>query len=388
MKYNFDDIANLRGTDSSRYLNIKNDELNLTIADMDFKVLPEIIKALEERISIGAFPYSEVPEEFFTSFISYQKKRHNNIIKRSNLLFSTSVIASLDSILDVYTDKGDKVLMFMPIYNTFYSCLKNHDLEVVSCPFIEKGNEYQIDFSLLEELVKKNDIKILLLCNPHNPGGKIFSKDEIDRIIKIVKDNNILLISDEIHSGITDPDKEYYSLCNYFNDYKNIIILNSASKAFNLAGMQASILIISDEEIREKVKRQLYKNDVGEPNSFGCYASIKAWEYGLEYNKELRTYLKKNKDYLSSLSLEKKYSLKLIDGGSTYLLWFKVPLIFKDGDEFVKDFYNEEKIKVSPGSIYGIEGKNFIRINTATSFKNIKTLSAKLDNFLSKRVSK
>lgn len=152
--------------------------------------------------------------------------------------------------------------------------------------------------------------------------------------------------------------------------------------------MHASILIISNNEIREKIKRQLYKNDVGEPNAFGAYASIKAWQCGLDYNSELRTYLKKNKDYLSSFSFDKKYSLKLIDGGSTYLLWYKVPPIFKDGDEFAKEFYNEEKIRVSPGSLYGIEGKNFIRVNIATSFNNITTLAAKLDSFLSKRFKK
>ena len=386
MKYNFDEIAILRGTNSSRFLALKENELNLTIADMDFKILPEIEAILQERIAIGAYPYSEVPEHFFKSFISYQKARHNNNLFREQLLFSTSVIASLDSLLDVFLKKNDKMVMFTPIYNTFYSCLKNHELEILSCPFKEIKNEYQIDFGYLEKLFEENEIKLFLLCNPHNPAGKIFSKDEIDKIVSLCKEKNILLVSDEIHSDITDLNKEYYSLIHYFKDYKNIIVLNSASKAFNLAGMHSSIVIVDDKDIRDRLSSQLYKNDVGEPNFFGPYASLAAWSSGLEYNYQLREYIEENKKYLLSLSLEKKYSMKLIDGGATYLLWFKVPSQFKDGDEFASLFYLEEGIKVSPGSLYGGEGKNFIRVNIATNRENIKTFASRLIHFLDKRI--
>ncbi len=386
MKYNFDKIAHLKGTNSSRYLNAKENDLNLTIADMDFKTLPEVEAILHDRISIGAYPYSEVPEQFFNSFISYQKARHNNILCREQLLFSTSVIASLDSLLDIFLKKNEKMVMFTPIYNTFYSCLKNHDLEILSCPFKEIKNEYQIDFVLLEKLFNENDIKLFLLCNPHNPGGKIFSKDEIDKIVSLCKEKDILLVSDEIHSDITDLNKEYYSLIHYFKEYKNIIVLNSVSKAFNLAGMHSSIVIVDDKDIRDRLRSQLYKNDVGEPNFFGPYASIAAWSNGLEYNYQLRGYIEENKKYLLSLSLEKKYSLKLIDGGATYLLWFKVPPQFKDGDEFAYLFYLEEAIKVSPGSLYGCEGKDFIRVNIATNKENIKTFASRLIRFFDKRI--
>ncbi len=383
MKYNFDKIANLHKSNSSRYLNLKENELNLTIADMDFMVLPEVEEALLNRINIKAYPYSEVPEEFFTSFIEFQKKRHGNEIVRETLLFSTSVIASVDAVFDAFLKKGDKVIMFTPMYNAFYSCLNNRGLEIVSCPFLERGNEYQIDFPLLEKLIKENDIKLFLLANPHNPGGKIFSQKEVKKIVHLAKEKDLLLLSDEIHSDITDPDKEYYSLVHYFSDYKNIIVLNSASKSFNLAGMQSSIVIIDDISLRESIRKQLYKNDVGEPNFFGPYASAASWRNGLEYNKELREYLKGNKDYLSSLTFEKKYGFKLIDGGSTYLLWYKVPSYFLDGDEFTKLFYLEEGIKVAPGSIYGVEGKDFVRINIASNRENIKILGDKLDKFLS-----
>lgn len=386
MKYNFDKIAILKGTNSSRYLKANENELNLTIADMDFKTLPEVETILQERISVGAYPYSEVPEQFFNSFIAYQKARHKNNIFREQLLFSTSVIASLDSLLDIFLKKNEKMVMFTPIYNTFHSCLKNHELEIISCPFKEIKNEYQIDFALLEKLFDEYDIKLFLLCNPHNPGGKIFSKDEIDKIVTLCKDKDILLVSDEIHSDITDLDKEYYSLIHYFKDYKNIIVLNSASKAFNLAGMHSSIVIIDDKDIRDRLSSQLYKNDVGEPNFFGPYASIEAWSHGLEYNYELRRYIEENKKYLLSLSLEKKYSLKLIDGGATYLLWFKVPPQFKDGDEFAHLLYLEEGIKVSPGSLYGSEGKGFIRVNIATNKENIKTFASRLIHFLDKKI--
>ncbi len=387
MKYNFDITANLKGTNSSRFITLKEGELNLTVADMDFNVLPEIVTALKNRIDIRAYTYTDIDEEFFASFISYQKKRHNNIIYRTDLLFSTSVIASLDTILDSYTKEGDKAMMFTPIYNVFYSCLNNHHLKIISLPFIDNNNRYEINFPLLENVLSNENIKLFILCNPHNPGGYIYSRDELDKIVTLMKKYNVLLISDEIHSDISDIDKEYYSLINYFDIYHKIIVLNSASKAFNLAGMQSSLIIIHDEDIRNTIEKELYKNDVGEPNFFGPYASIAAWKYGLKYNEELRLYLKKNKDYLSSLDLDKKYGLILYDGGGTYLLWYKLPSFFKNDDEFVELFYKEEGIKVSPGSIYGKEGINFIRINIATSLSNIKLLGYKLDKFLAEKLN-
>ena len=384
MKYNFDDLANLRGTNSSRYIDLKEGELNLTVADMDFMVMPEILESIKNRINIKAYTYTDIDEEFFTSFISYQKKRHNNVIYRSDLLFSTSVIASLDTILDAYTKNNDKVMMFTPIYNVFYSCLSNHHLDIISIPFLEINNRYEIDFPLLENKLKQDDIKLFILCNPHNPSGKIYKKEELDKIIYLMKKYDILIVSDEIHSDIVDVDKQYYSLINYFDIYHKIIVLNSASKAFNLAGMQSSIVIIRDEIIRNRIEKELYKNDVGEPNFIGPYASIGAWKYGLDYNYELRLYLNNNKKYLSSLNLDKKYGLILIDGGATYLLWYKIPSSFSNSEQFATFFYQEEGIKVSPGSIYGKEGENFIRINIATSLANIKLLGFKLDRFLDK----
>ncbi len=383
MKYNFDDLADLRNNSFSRYSEVTSGQLSMSIADMDFKVLPEIREALKKRIDIGAFGYLDVPEGFYCAFIDWERKRHNIEVSREWLLFSTSVIASIDCIFSRFSKPNDGIVMFTPIYNTFYSCIHNHDLKLFPCPFMEKSNNYEINFSLLEKILSKNDIKIFLLANPHNPGGKIFTKEEINKIVMLAKKYNVLLISDEIHSDIIISDTDYTSLIDSFNEYKNIIVLNSASKSFNLAGMQASIVIVKDLNLRTSLSKELYKNDVGEPNCLGVFASSTAWTHGLEWNKQLCYYLKQNLDIINSYNFA-KFGLYLISGGATYLLWFKVPSNFKDGEHFQKSFFKEESILISSGFIFGKEGINHIRINIASSKKNIIRLCESLERFLAK----
>lgn len=383
MKYNFDDIANLYNSSSSRYDGLKKDELALSIADMDFKVLPEIADCLRNRISVEAYPYVDVPEEFYDSFINYSFKRHNLKIKRDWLIFSTSVIASLDNIFSSFLNESDSIALFSPIYNTFYSCINNHKLNLVEIPFILNKDKYEIDFLALNKTFESNKIKLFLLCNPHNPGGKIFSYDEVKKIVDLAKQYNVIVLSDEIHCDISDPDKEYCSLLNFINQFDNLIVLNSASKSFNLAGLQTSVVICPNSSLKERIKKELYKNDVGEPNFFGPYASLSAWKYGLEWNKELRMYLYQNKQYLNSLNLA-QYGVTIVDGGATYLLWLKLPERFKSSNEFVKDLYLKKGIKVCPGIIYGKDGEGFIRINIATSLKNVVTFANRFIDYIKK----
>lgn len=384
MKYNFNEIAALRNKSFSRYADVGKEELSMSIADMDFKVLPEIIDVLNERINIGSFGYLDVPEDFYYAFMHWEKVRHNIELSREWLIFSTSVIASIDCIFSKFSKPGDGVIMFTPIYNTFYSCIRNHQLNLLSCPFVKKSFEYQIDFSLFEALLEEEDIKFLLLANPHNPGGKIFTIGEINKIVMLAKKHNVLIISDEIHSDIILSNTEYTSLINWFDEYENIIVLNSASKSFNLAGTQSSIAIVKDFALRRDLANELYKRDVGEPNCFGVFASIAAWQYGLKWNQELCAYLKENKEIIASYNLD-KLGLHLIKGEATYLLWFKIPSRFKDGEAFQKRFYKQEGILISPGNIFGEEGKNYIRINIATSKKNIIRLCESLNRFLTKK---
>lgn len=383
MKYNFDDIANLYNSSSSRYDGLKKDELALSIADMDFKVLPEIADCLRNRISIEAYPYVDVPEEFYDSFINYSFKRHNLKIKRDWLIFSTSVIASLDNIFSLFLNESDSIALFSPIYNTFYSCINNHKLNLAEIPFILNKDKYEIDFLALNKTFESNKIKLFLLCNPHNPGGKIFSYDEVKKIVDLAKQYNVIVLSDEIHCDISDPDKEYCSLLNFINQFDNLIVLNSASKSFNLAGLQTSVVICPNSSLKERIKKELYKNDVGEPNFFGPYASLSAWKYGLEWNKELRMYLYQNKQYLNSLNLA-QYGVTIVDGGATYLLWLKLPERFKSSNEFIKDLYLKKGIKVCPGIIYGKDGEGFIRINIATSLKNVVTFANRFIDYIKK----
>ena len=267
-KYNFDTSINRKATSSYRW-NVKENELPLDIADMDFEVLPLIKEAIKKRSDQDCYGYTFVPESYFEAYIYWWKTRHQVELKKEWFIFSNSVVGSIDSIFKTLFEKDDQVVMFTPIYNVFFNCISNNNLILKECELILKDNDYQIDWNKLECLLKEPQTKAFLFCNPHNPVGRKFSKEEIERIVNLCKQYDVYLISDEIHADL-DYNKERYTsvFATSAVSYEKAILLLSPGKVFNVAGLHSSVVIIPNHELKDNIQNGIYRDDIGEPNYF------------------------------------------------------------------------------------------------------------------------
>ena len=382
MKYNFDKIIDRRFTNSVKWSAKNPDDLEMWIADMDFEVLPEIKEAILKKAQLDSYGYCYPTEEYFDLYILWAKNQHILPLKREWLAFSTGVVASIDTILKRVTQPGQEVVMLTPIYNIFYNCIRNNGLVPVSCSFIYDSGEYFIDWKKLDALLTKRSAKVFLLCNPHNPSGTIFSHDDLVRIVEMCKKHNVLIISDEIHCDIVKPGVSYVPILSI--THENVIALLSPTKAFNMAGLQTSVVAIPDEKLRNLIEKGIGQDDNGDPNTFACEATIAAFRYGADWNKQVNEYIFNNKRYMKEFFKNNIPGLRVVGGDATYLMWVDISNYSDDSDTFAKQLLDETKLHVASGLTYGIEGKTFIRINVATSLDNVKECCVRLKSFLIK----
>ncbi len=380
MKYNFDNLTNRFNSNQIKW-DVKENELPMWVADMDFCVLPEIKEALYKTIDVGAFGYSFVSDEFYEAFISWWKRRHDIIFKKEWMAFSSSVIATIDVLINTLTNPADNVVVLSPIYNAFFNCIKNFNRNVVESFLIRNADKYEIDFDDLEEKLSNKKSTMFIFCNPHNPVGKIFTKDEIIKVSNLCKKYNVIFVSDEIHCDIVEPNKQYVPVLSVTSD---TIVCVSASKVFNLAGLQSSCVVIPNLEIKEKVQKALWKYDVGEPNCFVCNAAAAAFNYGDLWVDELNQYLSNNKQVVSSFIKNNLPHLCLINCEATYLLWIDISYYSSNCAEFCKQLRQHTGLYVSSGDIYGSTANQYIRMNIATSLKNVNDGLSRLKLYINK----
>ena len=369
--YNFDDIANRRNTYSYKW-DVKENELPMWVADMDFKCLPEISLAIKKRLEIGAFGYSYTPDEYYEAFISFWKRRHNVLYKREDMVFSTGVVPSLSSSVRALSKEDDGVIIFTPVYNIFFNSIRNNKRRIIECPLIYKNDYYEIDFDLFSQLAKDKKNTLLIFCNPGNPVGRIWTKEELERVAKIAYDNGIIIVSDEIHADIARSDMSYipfYSLSDIAKN--NSISLISATKCFNMAGIQASAAISHNKEILKKFDRDLNTSECAEGNFFSFEATIAALNNGDIWLNELNQYIDNNFLYLEEYINKNLPKLKLTKREATYLEWINIKAYSNDSVKF-RDFIRKRTgLYLSDGREYGEAGEGFLRINLATSKKNL-----------------
>ena len=378
MKYIFDKTSNRKNTHSCKWDAFDGD-LPMWVADMDFMVLPEIQKAIEERNNIGAFGYTLVPDEYYQSYKLWWKKHHDVDLDTKDMIFCIGVIAGLDSILKHLVPSGSGVIIQTPVYHVFGHCILNNNLKVVENPLIYENHEYRIDFDNLEKLLKEENNKVFLLCNPHNPVGIIWSKDDLSRIAELCLKYDVLLISDEIHCDITKPGCSYNSI---FSVTNNAIALLSPSKAFNIAGVQAACIVCPNKYKYEVISKGVGMDDVGEPNFFSPFAAIAAYTYGDEWIKEMNEYIFENKKYIDEFIKRELPKAHLIDNDATYLLWLDLSSYVKDITAFTEKLRKETGLILSPGKQFGENGEGFVRINIATKKANVIDACSRLLNFL------
>ena len=371
MKYNFDQISNRRNTFSYKW-DVKDNELPMWVADMDFICPPFVIEALQKRIDIGSYGYSFIPDEFYESIIGWWKRRHNIEFNKEWMIYSSGVVAAISSMVRSLTNVGDNVIVQSPVYNIFYNSIINNKRVVLSNDLIYENGAYHIDFVDLEKKMSLEKTTLMILCNPHNPIGKIWNKEELEKIGKLAKKYGVFVISDEIHCDITEPGYSYQPFA--FNDINKDISITclAASKVFNIAGLQSACLLIPNEDIRRKVNRGLNNDEVAEPNFFSMNANIAAFSLGDEWVDELNQYIANNKKYLTDFIKKELPHLHVVEDKALYLVWVDISYYSHDSKTLCLDLREKTGLFVSEGEEYGENGKDFFRINLATNLDNVK----------------
>ncbi len=363
--YNFDKVINRRNTNSYKW-NVKENELPMWVADMDFETAPEIIDAFEKRVHHGIFGYTDIPDEWAASYIDWWKNRHHFKMKPEELIFCTGVVPAISSIVRKLTTPAEKVLIQTPVYNIFFNSIINNGRQVVESPLAYDGINYSIDFNLLEKDLSDPQTSLMILCNPHNPVGKIWDKETLVKIGDLCKKYHVIVISDEIHCDLTAPESSYTPFASASEICKEISATCIApTKAFNIAGIQSAAVYVSDENLRHKIWRALNTDEVAEPNSFAIEAAIAAFTKGETWLDELRGYIQENKKLAEDYVKSNLSQLYVVPSEATYLLWIDCSKITSDSKLLARDIRNKTGLYLSEGSQYGESGKQFLRMNVA-----------------------
>lgn len=365
MKYDFDQVVNRRGTGSLKW-DVPERELPMWVADMDFQVAPEIREALSKRVEHGVFGYSILPDAWYNAYQSWWSRKHHWEIEKDWLIFSTGVVPTLSSVVRKLTTVGENVLIQTPVYNIFFNSIRNNGRNVLESPLKYDGREYSMDFEDLERKLSHPQTTSMILCNPQNPVGKIWDKETLARVGELCAKHHVVVVSDEIHCDLTDPGAEYIPFASVSEVCReNSVTCIAPTKAFNIAGLQTSAVVVPNPVLRHKVNRGLNTDEVAEPNVFATVGAIAAFEKGEEWLEELRVYLAENKAFLRNYMQEKLQQIKVVPSNATYLLWLDVSAITGDATELV-DFIREDSgLYLTEGEEYGACGKSFIRWNTA-----------------------
>lgn len=367
MKYNFDEIVERRGTKSVKWdVESASDCLPLWVADMDFRAAEPIMKALERRLKHGVFAYTFPTDDYFLAAINWFKRRHGWTIPRTDILYTTGVVPALSATIKGLCSPGDKVLLLTPVYNCFFSSVRNNKCEAVEIPLIEHDHRYLIDFDALEQAAADHKATALVLCNPHNPGGRVWTKEELTRLHDVCTRNNVRVLSDEIHCEFTFPSHVYtpYATVSQGDSLASVSFV-SPSKAFNIAGLQNAIIVCSDSDVRTKIDRAINDNETCDLNPFGIEAFIAAYNEGEEWLEQMVAYIYANYQFAQQFFKDQlpQYPFMLLDG--TYLAWIDITPTGLTSKQLVETLRQEAHVLFSAGIIYGEAGENHIRINLA-----------------------
>lgn len=370
MKYNFDEIVNRRGTNCVKWDEAEsNDMIPLWVADMDFRTYPAITEALVRRAEHGVFGYTFVPESYYQSVINWFLKRHNwPDIRRSDILYVPGVVPAISAIIRGLTLPGDKVLVQTPVYNCFFSSIRNQGCEVEENLLRYENHTYAIDWDDFEAKCADPRVRIFLLCNPHNPAGRVWTRDELVRMGEICLRHHVFVIADEIHCEFVMPGYRYTPFASISEAFlMNCAVCVAPSKAFNIAGLQISNIIVRSEAIRERINRAINIHEVCDVNPFGVIATEVAYtEGGAEWLRQLNDYIAENYQYLVNFFAENLPQFPVVTLQGTYLAWVDCSVLNKPAHEITTFLYQQEKVWINDGKMYGDPTNRFVRINLAS----------------------
>lgn len=373
---NFDNNLNRYNSNSLKYdfkkqKNKPDDVFPMWVADMDFKCSEAILNDLHKKIDHGIFGYSQTDESYFESVYNWYLKRHNIELNSEWLIKTPGIVFALATAVKTLTREGDNILINNPVYYPFSEVIVDNNRNAVSSDLINNNGYYEIDFDDFENKIAENNIRLYLLCSPHNPVGRVWKKEELDKIIDICKKHGVFIVCDEIHSDFI-WEGTHFCLLNYKNYLDNMMICTSPSKTFNLAGLQISNIFIPNKKIRDEFQMEIWRTGYSLVNIMGIVACESAYRNGEEWFLNLKKYLKQNIEFTENYLKENIPEIKVIHPEGTYLLWLDFSDLHLSDEEIEAKMLNEAKLWLDNGSMFGDLGKGFQRLNIALPRENLK----------------
>lgn len=389
--FNFNELIPRRGTNSYKWDGIADERvLPLWVADMDFRTAPEIVSALRDRVEHGIFGYTRVPDSYYDAVISWFSRRHGWMMDRGWIIYTSGVVPALSATIKALTRPGDRVLVQTPVYNCFFSSIRNNGCIVEENRLDYENGTYAIDFDDLERKASDPQVTLMLLCNPHNPAGRVWTCEELMRIGDICLRNGVRVVADEIHCELVFPSHRYVpfaSLADSFGSRSaeflaNTITCVSPSKAFNIAGLQIANIVAADPEVRRRIDRAINDNEVCDVNPFGVEALIAAYNKGEEWLDALLEYLHANYCFLKEFFAARmpQFTVTRLEG--TYLVWVDCRRLGLTSEELCRRLLDEQRLWLNEGTMYGAGGEGFVRINIACPRSRLEEALERLNRFV------
>lgn len=367
MRYDFDEPVSRRGTDSFKWDSAANgDVLPMWVADMDFRTAPAIVEALRRRVEHGIFGYTWVPDTYYDSVVRWFARRHGWMIDRQWIIYTSGVVPAISAVIKALTVPGDKVLVQPPVYNCFFSSIRNNGCEIVPSPLVHRGDTYGIDYEDLERRAADPGVKAMLLCNPHNPVGRVWRREELLRIGEICIRHDVVIISDEIHCELVFPGHVYTPFASLSDEFlQHSVTCISPSKAFNIAGLQIANIVCADAGRRVRIDRAINDNEVCDVNPFGVIATQAAYDRGGEWLDALIGYLQANYACMREFCERNLPDFPISRLEGTYLVWMDCRVLGRSSEELERQLIDRAGLWLNAGSMYGAAGEGFMRWNIA-----------------------
>lgn len=385
MEFDFDRIYDRRGTNCVKWDSSEDSRLlPLWVADMDFKAAPAIIKALEDRVAQGIFGYTRVSQNYYDAVINWFKTRHQWTISQDSIIYTPGIVPALSAIIKALTQPGDKVLIQTPVYNCFFSSTRNNGCETKESPLVYKDNTYHIDFERLDRDAADPAVKVMVLCNPHNPAGRVWTKEELLAIAEICKKHNVTVVSDEIHCELVFEGHKYTPFASLSDEIAaDCVSCTSASKAFNIAGLQMSNIVCKNPEIRAKIDKAVNINEVCDVNPFGVLATIAAYNQSADWLEAVIKYIHGNYVYMKEYCDRQLPLFPVANLEGTYLAWMDCKATGMSSARLEEVLKEKAGIWLNPGTMYGETGEGFMRWNLACPRSILTDALDRFRNFVS-----
>ena len=366
MKYDFDKTIDRRATNSYKWDSAPEGVLPMWVADMDFRTAPAIIDALQKRVAHGIFGYTRVPDAYYDAVTSWFSRRHGWDIDREWIIYTSGVVPAVSAVIKALTVPGDKVIVQTPVYNCFFSSIRNNGCEIVSNPLRRTADTYEMDFDALERCAADRRAKVMLLCNPHNPAGRVWTPDELTRLGNICLRNGVTVVADEIHRELVYQGFKYTPFASLSDAFLHrSVTCVSPSKAFNIAGLQIANIVAFDNDLRSRIDKAININEVCDVNPFGVAATIAAYNEGEEWLNQLVDYLHGNYEAMAEFCRRELPEFPITRLEGTYLVWMDCSSLDMPSDALEHALLDDARLWLNAGTMYGAEGEGYMRWNIA-----------------------